>query len=161
MDFRVGFGNDIHKLAESRDLIIGNVKIPFKKGCVAHSDGDVLIHALCDALLGAMALKDIGYHFPDNNLELKNIDSAVILRKVMSFVKENDYTINNIDSSIVLEKPKLSPYIDSIRDRLSAITGTEMSRISVKAKTNEGLDEIGAGNAIAAYCVVTIIKNDR
>ncbi|MDR2084750.1 MAG: 2-C-methyl-D-erythritol 2,4-cyclodiphosphate synthase [Bacteroidales bacterium] len=156
MNFRVGFGNDIHKLAEGRELVIGGIKIPYHKGCVAHSDGDVLIHALCDALLGAVALKDIGNHFPDNNPAFKNISSAVLLKKVYDIIKNQNYIINNIDSTIILEKPKLSTFIDSIRNNLAEILEIDVSKISVKAKTNEELDEIGKNNAVAAYCIVSI-----
>jgi len=156
MDFRVGLGNDIHKLAEAKELVIGGIKIPYHKGCVAHSDGDVLIHAICDALLGAIACKDIGNHFPDTDAAFKNIESSVLLKKVNEIIKGNKFSINNIDSTVILEKPKLSPYIDSIRKNLADILEIDVSKISVKAKTNEGLGDIGRNEAIAACCIVSL-----
>ncbi|MDL2242104.1 2-C-methyl-D-erythritol 2,4-cyclodiphosphate synthase [Bacteroidales bacterium OttesenSCG-928-K03] len=159
MDFRVGFGNDIHKLAESRELVIGGIKIPYHKGCVAHSDGDVLFHALCDALLGAIGEKDIGTHFPDTDPKYKNIDSSILLKQVNNLINEKEFIINNIDCTIILEKPKLSPYIDSIKNNIANILEIKTSQIAVKAKTNEGLGEIGENNAIAAYCIISICKS--
>ncbi len=158
MDIRIGFGNDIHRLEESRRLVIGGIDIPFEKGCMGHSDGDALLHALTDAILGALALRDIGFHFPDTSADYKDIDSAILAKKVLEMCHEKGYQINNIDSTVILQKPKLSPHIPAIRQRLSEITGVELDRVSVKAKTNEKLGYIGNSEAIATYCVVTLIK---
>ena len=160
MDIRIGIGNDIHKLVESRNLIIGGVHVPFAKGCLGHSDGDVLLHSIIDAILGALAFRDIGYFFPDNSPKYKDIDSVILLKNIMSKCKDNGYRINNLDSTVILEKPKLSPFIDSIRQRIADITDTDINNISVKAKTNEGLGYVGSSDAIVAYCVITLIKDE-
>ncbi len=159
MDFRIGFGNDIHRLVESRKLIIGGIEIPFEKGCLGHSDGDALFHAITDAILGALALRDIGWLFPDTSQEFKDIDSAILLKKVMDMCHERGYRINNLDSTVILQRPKLASYIEKIRTNISEITDTPKTNISVKAKTNEGLGDIGNSDAIAAYCVVTLIRS--
>lgn len=159
MDIRIGFGNDIHRLEESRELIIGGVVIPFEKGCLGHSDGDALLHAITDAILGALSLRDIGFMFPDTSSEYKDIDSSILLKKVMDICNEKGYHINNLDSTVILQRPKLSPHIPSIRQRIAEITNTDIDRISVKAKTNEGLGYIGNSEAIATYCVITLIKS--
>ena len=160
MDFRVGFGNDIHKLVDAGSLIIGGVKIFFDKGTQAHSDGDVLAHAVCDALLGALALKDIGSHFPDTDNQYKDICSLHLLEKVMVLVNTQGFRVNNIDCTVVLEKPKLASYIDEICQNLASILAIDVNKVSVKAKTNEKLGDIGNGNAIAAFCVVSLLHND-
>ncbi len=151
---RIGHGYDIHRLAEGLPLRLGGVTIPHSKGCVAHSDGDVVVHALCDALLGAVAAGDIGLHFPDNAPEFKSIDSMVLLGKTMNLIK--DYIISNIDITIELEVPKLRPYIDQMRAELSKALGVETSMVSVKATTTEGLGPIGRGEAVAATAVVLL-----
>lgn len=158
MDIRIGFGNDIHRLEESRELIIGGVIIPFEKGCLGHSDGDALLHAITDAILGALSLRDIGFMFPDTSSEYKDIDSSILLKKVMDICHEKGYHINNLDSTVILQRPKLSPHIPAIRQRIAEITATDIDRISVKAKTNEGLGYIGNSEAVATYCVVTLMK---
>ncbi|MCL1850866.1 MAG: 2-C-methyl-D-erythritol 2,4-cyclodiphosphate synthase [Bacteroidetes bacterium] len=155
---RVGIGYDIHQLVESNELTfkLSGISIPFEKRCVAHSDGDVAIHALLDALLGAAALGDIGTHFPDTDPKYKNADSAILLQECYQLLKSNGYIIENIDLNIITEKPKLEPYISLMRTRLSEILQIEIYRISIKAKTNEQLDAIGRGEAIAAQAVVMI-----
>ena len=157
---RVGMGYDIHKLVESNlfDFKLSGISIPFEKRCVAHSDGDVAIHALIDALFGAAALGDIGTHFPDTDPAYKNADSALLLQYCNELVEKNGFDIGNIDINIIAEKPKLTPYIPLMRNRLSEILGIDVSKISIKAKTNEQLDAIGRDEAIAAQAVVLIIK---
>ena len=156
MDFRVGFGYDSHRFAPGRPLVIGGVVIPYELGLKAHSDGDVLIHAVCDALLGAAGLKDIGTWFPDTDDTWKNADSAILLSKVVSVVKEKGWEVNNLDCTLVLEKPKMKPYIDPIIERLSQLLGIEAENIAVKAKTNEKMGFTGAGEGIAAVAAVTL-----
>ena len=156
MDFRVGFGYDSHRFAPGRPLVIGGVVIPYELGLKAHSDGDVLIHAVCDALLGAAGLKDIGTWFPDTDDTWKNADSAILLSKVVSVVKEKGWKVNNLDCTLVLEKPKMKPYIDPIIERLSQLLGIEAENIAVKAKTNEKMGFTGAGEGIAAVAAVTL-----
>lgn len=160
MDFRVGIGYDSHRFAPERPLVIGGIRIPFEQGLKAHSDGDVLIHAICDALLGAAALKDIGTHFPDNDARFKNADSAVLLSGVVTLLSERDWRVNNLDCVIVAEQPKMKPYIDRITERLATLLQTDPASISVKAKTNEQMGFTGEGEGIAAVAVTTIIKND-
>jgi len=155
-NFRIGQGTDIHILVENRDFILGGVKIPYEKGFKAHSDGDVLIHAIIDALFGALALGDIGSHFPDTSPEYKNIDSSVLLKKAIEIVRERHFEIVNLDSTIHTEKPKLRPYIDLIRENLSKILNIDIDKISVKAKTAEGTDAVGQKIAVKAECVVLL-----
>lgn len=150
---RIGFGNDIHRLTEGRALMLGGIAIPSKLGEVAHSDGDVLLHALIDALLGAKALGDIGTLFPPSDAKYKDADSKELLKKVLELTKPE---IINIDATITLEAPKLRGYIDSIRESLSELLSIDVSRVSIKAKTNEGLGEIGSGAAIKAECIMLI-----
>ena len=155
-DFRIGHGYDVHRLDEKRELFLGGVKIPASKGCVAHSDGDVLIHAICDALLGAANLGDIGKHFPDNDPQYKNISSTILLEKVLEILKYNKFKINNIDSTICLQKPKIAPFIENIQSNLSYILKIET--VSVKATTTEKLGFVGREEGIAAYAVALIRK---
>lgn len=158
MDYRIGFSKDIHRLVENRKLIIGGVVIPFDKGEDAHSDGDVLYHAVAESLLGALALGDLGTHFPDNKEETKNLDSAIIVSAVMKMVKERGYQINNIDIFISLEKPKLKDYIPNMRLNLSKLLECDLLNISIKAGTNEKCGEIGRGDAIEASSIVLLKK---
>jgi 2-C-methyl-D-erythritol 2,4-cyclodiphosphate synthase len=155
---RVGIGYDIHKLIESNklDFKLCGIAIPFEKRCVAHSDGDVAIHALIDAMLGAAALGDIGAHFPDTDPQYKNADSAGLLQQCNQLLKSNGYAVDNIDINIIIERPKLMPYIDVMRNRLAEILQMDKARISVKAKTNEQLDAVGREEAVAAQAVVMI-----
>lgn len=158
-DYRVGFGYDSHRFATGIPLFLGGVNIPFEKGCVAHSDGDVLIHALCDALLGAAALDDIGTHFPDKDSAFKNIDSTILLKKVVGMVHSKGFQIQNMDVSILLECPKLAPFVSLIRQSLSKILEIEETGISIKAKTNEKMGFVGREEGIAVYVVVMIKKD--
>ncbi len=158
MIFRVGFGYDVHRLVEGRPFILGGIEIPHHKGLLGHSDADVLIHAICDALLGAAALRDIGYHFPDTSDEFKNADSKKLLVKVVELINSNGYNIGNIDCTVVLEKPKLSPHIDAICETLSGLTKLENGNISVKATTNETMGFAGREEGVIAYAVATVYK---
>ena len=158
--FRIGHGYDVHKLVENRDLILGGVKIPYEKGLLGHSDADVLVHAVCDALLGALALGDSGVHFPDTDNSFKNADSIILLRKVCSMVTENGYEISNIDATVLAQRPKLSPHINAMRTNIGLACGINESRVSVKATTEEGLGFTGQGLGIAAHSVVLLIKKD-
>lgn len=158
MNFRIGYGYDVHQLEEGRDLYLGGLKIPHSKGCIAHSDGDVLIHAICDALFGAAAMRDIGFHFPDTDPEYKNIDSKILLQKTMNIISNKGYSLVNIDSTICLQKPKIKDYIPKIVKTLAYIIKTDPENISVKATTTEKLGFIGREEGIAAHAVVLIQK---
>lgn len=155
---RIGFGTDIHKLVEGKKLIIGNIEIDHFKGCSAHSDGDVLIHAICDALLGALALRDIGYHFPDTSDENKDKNSSFFLVNIIKMIRNQGYEISNIDTVVNLQKPKLSPYIQDIRNRLAEILSIDVSQISVKAKTSEFLGFVGNEEGVSAEAIVLLVK---
>ena len=155
---RVGTGYDLHRLVDGRELILGGVKIPYEKGLLGHSDADVLIHAIIDSLLGAMGEKDIGTHFPDTDESFKNISSTLLLQKTMQIMQNNGYKIVNVDSNIICQKPKLMPYIDKMKEKLAPLLNIDESALSIKAKTNEGVDAIGLGEAIAAQCVCLIEK---
>ena len=154
--YRIGLGYDIHKLTEGRDLIIGGVKITHEKGLLGHSDADVLIHAIIDAMLGALALSDIGTLFPDTDDLYKDADSTVLLRDVYKLIKEKKYAIENIDSNIIAQQPKMMPYIPKMKEVLSQILSIEPDRLSIKAKTNEKMDAVGQELAIEAYAVVLL-----
>jgi 2-C-methyl-D-erythritol 2,4-cyclodiphosphate synthase len=156
MDIRIGQGVDFHRLEEGIDLWIGGILIPSDKGAVAHSDGDVLIHAICDAILGAAGLRDIGYHFPETDERFKDIDSKKLLTQSLELVRLRGYSISNIDSTICLEKPKISPHIESIRTSLSAVTGLEQNRIGIKATTTEKMGFTGRSEGIVAFASVLI-----
>ncbi len=155
---RVGFGFDVHKLENNQDFRIGGIKIPHTKGAVGYSDADVLIHAICDALLGAAALRDIGFFFPDKSPEFKNIDSKILLKKVVSLIAENGYSINNIDSTICLQKPKLSEHIPEMKKVLAKTMHIREGDISIKATTTEMLGFEGREEGVSAYAVVLINK---
>jgi len=154
---RIGQGFDIHRLEFDKPLILGGVLIPFEKGIVAHSDGDVLLHAICDALLGAAGLGDIGMHFPDTDPRFKAVSSREFLREILKWIQIQGFYIENIDTTIIAERPKLAPYIDMMRDNIVADLGIEKSCINIKAKTMERLDAVGAGEAIAAQAVVLLM----
>lgn len=158
MDFRIGNGYDIHRLEEGHRLILGGILIPYEKGFVAHSDGDALIHAIIDALLGALTLGDIGTYFPDNDEQYKNIDSSILLKKVLNIIKTQNYEIINIDTNIIAQKPKLASFIPHIVDNLALLTNLNKNQISVKAKTNEKMDAVGECKAIETNCVVLLKK---
>ena len=158
MDIRIGHGYDVHALAEGLRLVLCGVEIEHTKGCVAHSDGDVAIHAICDAMLGALALGDIGKLFPDTDQQYKGIDSTVLLKHVIELVKSNGYSISNIDCTIAMQRPKLRPHIDTMRARLSEVVGIGVDRISVKATTTERLGFEGREEGVSTTAVVLLMK---
>ena len=158
MNFRIGHGYDVHALDEGLRLVLGGVEIPHTKGCIAHSDGDVLLHAICDALLGAAALGDIGKHFPDSSAEFKGIDSRKLLAKVVELLAESDYKVGNVDSTIAMQRPKLRPYIDSMREQIAQTIGIATDCVSVKATTTEHLGFEGEEKGVSATAVVLIYK---
>ena len=164
--YRVGEGYDVHKLVEGRDLILGGVKIPFEKGLLGHSDADVLLHAIMDALLGAMALGDIGKHFPDTNEKYKGVSSIELLKEVKRIIKDNcekkgkAFEICNIDATIICQLPKLRPYIDNMRENIAASLEIDIDRVSVKATTEEGLGFTGRGEGIAAKAI-SLVEVDK
>lgn len=159
MQIRVGFGFDVHQLSADRNLWIGGVKIPHTKGSLGHSDADALLHAICDAMLGALALGDIGVHFPDTDQSYKNIDSKILLSKTAELIRSKGWEISNIDSSLCLEKPKISPHIGAMRDAIAAAAKINTDQISIKATTNEKMGYIGREEGVAAYAVVLLNKS--
>lgn len=159
--FRIGNGYDVHQLAEGRKLFLGGVEIPSEKGLLGHSDADVLIHAICDALLGALSLGDIGRHFPDSDAAYKNVDSKILLEKVYELVNQEGYEINNIDSVIVLESPKVAPYISEIRKTIARILNCDGEQVSVKATTSEKIGFTGREEGAAAFSTVLLIQKEN
>lgn len=153
---RVGHGYDLHRLAKGRRLVLGGVVIPHDRGLEGHSDADVLVHAIIDALLGATALGNIGQHFPDNDPAYKNADSIMLLKKVMALISDKGYVVENVDATLIAEKPKLNPFLDRIRTNLAACLNVDLDRISVKAKTNESVGPEGREEAISAHAVVLL-----
>ncbi|MGM0528880.1 MAG: 2-C-methyl-D-erythritol 2,4-cyclodiphosphate synthase [Bacteroidota bacterium] len=160
MDIRTGQGIDFHKLVKGKPLWLGGINIPSDKGCLAHSEGDVLIHAICDALLGAAGLRDIGYHFPDTDEQYRGIDSKILLEKTLNLLSENKFHIINIDSTVCLEEPRLSGYIEKMRECLAGICKIDKSLISVKATTTEKMGFTGRGEGIMALAVALLNKNE-
>jgi 2-C-methyl-D-erythritol 2,4-cyclodiphosphate synthase len=158
MKIKVGFGYDVHQLSDGEILSIGGVNIDYHRGCIAHSDGDVLIHAICDALLGAANLRDIGYHFPDTSTEFKKIDSKILLKRTLDLITNKGFLISNIDCTLCLQKPKIMNYIPKMTGTLSSILGIEQSDISIKATTTEKLGFVGREEGVAAYAVTLLIK---
>ena len=158
MKVRIGFGFDVHKLVEGRDLWMGGVKIPHTLGLLGHSDADVLIHAICDAILGAANMRDIGFHFPDTAGEYKDIDSKILLKKTVALVREKGYEIGNIDATICAERPKMNPHIPEMQRVLSEVMGIDIDDISIKATTTEKLGFTGREEGISAYAVALIEK---
>ena len=158
MDIRIGHGYDVHALADGLPLDLGGVKIEHTKGCVAHSDGDVAIHAICDALLGALALGDIGKLFPDTSAEFKGIDSKILLRRVCDVVAEKGYSVSNVDCTIAMQRPKLRPHIDTMRATLAEVMGLDVDRVSVKATTTEHLGFEGREEGVSTHAVVLLTK---
>jgi 2-C-methyl-D-erythritol 2,4-cyclodiphosphate synthase len=156
---RIGIGYDIHRLVEGRKLILGGVEIPFEKGLLGHSDSDVLSHAICDALLGAAALGDIGTHFPDSDPRWAGASSLDFLARAVEMLSERGYRIANVDATVIAERPKLRPHIESIRERLRSVLQIDVDQISVKAKTSEGLESVGRGQAMAAHAIVLLIPD--
>jgi 2-C-methyl-D-erythritol 2,4-cyclodiphosphate synthase len=154
---RIGQGYDVHRLVENRKLIIGGIEIPYEKGLLGHSDADVLVHAIMDSLLGACALGDIGKHFPDNDSEYKNANSIELLKKVCELVKNNGYEIANIDSTVIAQSPKLSPYIDKMRENIASACNININQVSVKATTEEHLGFTGKGLGISANAICLLI----
>ncbi len=158
--YRIGFGYDVHQLSQSRKLILGGIHIPSEKGAIAHSDGDVLIHAICDALLGAACLGDIGIHFPDNSSQFKDIDSKLLLQRVIELIVAEGFSIVNIDSTISLQRPKLKDFIPEMQRALAPILNINSNSISIKATTTEKLGFIGREEGISAHAIVLIEKKD-
>lgn len=159
MKIRVGFGYDVHRLVEDRELWLGGIKLEHTLGLLGHSDADVLIHALCDALLGAANLRDIGFHFPDTSSDFKGIDSKILLKRTMALIREKGYEFGNADITVAAEKPKLNPHIEEMKQCLSEVIGTDVDNISIKATTTEKLGFTGRQEGIAAYATVLIEKN--
>lgn len=153
---RIGFGYDVHALAEGLPFVIGGVEVDSPRGCIAHSDGDVAIHALCDALLGAIAAGDIGKHFPDTDPAYKGIDSKILLSRTVELLHKEGYRIGNVDITIALERPKLRPHIDLMRERLAEVMGVDMGIVSIKATTTEKLGFTGRQEGVAAYAVALV-----
>jgi 2-C-methyl-D-erythritol 2,4-cyclodiphosphate synthase len=159
MKLRIGYGFDVHQLSAEKELWLGGVKIPATKGALGHSDADVLLHAICDAMLGALALRDIGYHFPDTSSEFKGIDSKILLKRTFDLIKSKGYRVNNIDSSLCLEKPKIKPYIEEMQKTIAAILEVEMDDVSIKATTNEKMGYVGREEGVNASAVVLLIAD--
>ncbi len=159
MNIRVGFGFDVHPLGEGRELWLGGVKLEFEKGCVGHSDADVLLHAICDALLGAANLRDIGFHFPNTDPKYKGADSKLLLKEVVRLLKENNYKVGNIDATISLEAPKINPHIKDMQSIIAPILEVSTNDISIKATTNEKLGYVGRGEGVNAFAVALIGKS--
>ena len=157
-DIRIGHGYDVHALADGLRLVIGGVELEHTKGCVAHSDGDVAIHAICDAMLGALALGDIGKLFPDTSAEFKGIDSKILLRRVCDVIDQKGYKVGNVDCTIAMQRPKLRPHIDTMRSTLASVIGIEVDRVSVKATTTERLGFEGREEGVSVHSVVLLYK---
>ncbi|MBL4561106.1 MAG: 2-C-methyl-D-erythritol 2,4-cyclodiphosphate synthase [Labilibaculum sp.] len=158
MKIRVGFGYDVHQLAEGEEFWLGGIQLKHSKGCIAHSDGDVLIHAICDALLGAANMRDIGYHFPDTSSDFKNIDSKILLKKTVKLISEKGFSIGNIDATIALQQPKIKPVIPEMQKVLSDVMEIDLEDLAIKATTTEKLGFVGTEDGIAAYATVLIEK---
>lgn len=153
MDIRIGFGVDVHRLEEGREFVLGGVKLPATFGAVGHSDADVLIHAICDALLGALNLRDIGFHFSDIDPQYKGIDSTILLKNVMTLIADKGFHVVNIDATVILEQPKVNPHIPAMQTILAELLQVTIDRVSIKATTHEKVDSFGAGEAVKAYAV--------
>jgi 2-C-methyl-D-erythritol 2,4-cyclodiphosphate synthase len=160
MSYRIGFGTDFHRLKKGRELRIGGVPVPHHKGADGHSDADVLLHAICDALLGALALGDIGIHFPNTADEFKNIDSKILLRQCVEMIQKEGYSVVNIDSTVCLEEPKINPYTAEMQKIIAAIAGVTAGNVSVKATTTEKMGFVGKGKGIMAYATVLLNRNE-
>jgi 2-C-methyl-D-erythritol 2,4-cyclodiphosphate synthase len=158
MSFRIGFGIDFHQMVEERDLWIGGVKIPHHKGAKGHSDADVLLHAICDAMLGALSLGDIGVHFPDTDAAYKNIDSKILLQRSYELIANKGYKVVNVDSSLCLEAPKIKPYVNSMQETIASILQVDVSDVSVKATTTEKMGFVGREEGLVAYATVLLQK---
>jgi 2-C-methyl-D-erythritol 2,4-cyclodiphosphate synthase len=156
MAYRIGFGVDFHQLADGREFMIGGVHIPYNKGAVGHSDADVLLHAICDALLGAACLGDIGVHFPDTDAKYKNIDSKILLKETINLIQQENYQLVNIDSTLCLQEPKIKPYIHQMQKAIAEIIGTSEKNISIKATTTEQMGFVGRKEGVVAYATVLL-----
>lgn len=156
MEYRTGLGYDIHRLEEGLPLVLGGIRIPHTKGCVAHSDGDALIHALCDAMLGALALGDIGQHFPDTSDEFKGIDSRILLSRVNEMIADKGFRLVNADMMLLLQKPKIAPFVPQMREALANVLGVSTDRVSIKATTTEKLGPIGQEEGVSAFATVLL-----
>ena len=154
---RIGIGYDIHRLVEGRKLVLGGVEIPFEKGLLGHSDSDVLTHAVCDALLGAAALGDIGTHFPDSDPRWAGASSLEFLARVVELVTQKGYRVGNVDATVLAERPRLMPYVQTMREKLASVLQINVDQVNIKAKTNEGLESVGRGEAMAAQAVASLI----
>lgn len=161
MKIKVGFGYDVHKLGEGEELWIGGIHVPHSKGSIGHSDGDVLIHAICDALLGAANLRDIGFHFPDTSSDFKGIDSKILLRRTVNLINEKGFEISNIDSTVCLEKPKLKDLIPEMQTVLAKVMEIDSEDIAIKATTSEKLGFVGMQEGVTAYASVLIQKQSK
>jgi len=161
VQLRIGLGYDVHQFASGRKLILGGVEIPFEKGLLGHSDADVLLHAVCDAILGALAIGDIGYHFPDSDAKFKDADSKDLLQKVYYLMRDEGYTIGNIDSTLLLEEPKIARHIPSMRKTIARILEVGLDRVSIKATTTEKLGFVGRKEGCAAQAIILIIKEEK
>ena len=160
LNFRTGFGFDVHSFAEGRKLIIGGVEIPFDKGLEGHSDADVLLHAICDAMLGALALGDIGIHFPNTDERWKDADSTLLLKNVNELINSKGYELGNLDCVLAMEKPKISPYVEQIRNRISEMLNADVEQISIKATTTEKLGFVGRAEGVVSFATVLLAKKD-
>ncbi len=158
MSYRIGQGVDFHQLVEGRDFWLGRVKVPHEKGALGHSDADVLLHAICDAMLGALALGDIGTHFPDTSSEFKNIDSKILLKRSLELISEKGYKVVNVDATLCLEKPKIKPYVDEMRKVIAGILAFDVSDISIKATTTETMGFVGREEGVMAYASALLQK---
>ena len=158
MNIRVGQGVDVHQLQEGYDLWLGGIKIPHSKGAVGHSDADVLIHAICDAILGAANLRDIGFHFPDTSAEFKGIDSKILLRRVTDLLNEKGWKVGNVDATLILEQPKIKSYIEKMQETLAPLMNIEPDAVSIKATTNETMGYVGRQEGVLAYATVLISR---
>ena len=156
MTFRVGTGTDIHRLIEGREFWLGGIRIEHSKGALGHSDADVLLHAICDALLGAAGLGDIGHHFPDTDMRWKGADSKVLLQRVVALLKENGWAVGNVDSTLLLERPKIKSHIPAMRAAIAPILNVDLDAVSIKATTNEGLGYVGREEGVCAHAVALI-----
>lgn len=160
LNFRTGFGFDVHAFAEGRKLIIGGIEIPFDKGLEGHSDADVLLHAVCDAMLGALALGDIGLHFPNTDDRWKNVDSGLLLKHVNELINSKGFELGNLDCVLAMERPKISPYVNQIRKRISEILNSNIDQLSIKATTTEKLGFVGRTEGVVSFATVLLVKKD-
>ncbi|MEM9986323.1 MAG: 2-C-methyl-D-erythritol 2,4-cyclodiphosphate synthase [Bacteroidota bacterium] len=158
---RIGYGYDTHRLGPDHDLYLGGVKIPFEKGLIGHSDADVLIHAICDALLGALNLRDIGFHFPNTDPAYKGIDSRILLQRTYELVRQKGYILGNLDSTIIAEAPKINPHIPAMQQVMAELLDTEVENLSIKATTHETTDAVGRGESMIAQAVVLLFRREQ